>query len=365
MKNPYENINKHAFWSTGVAGSSPLSLHNIYQKKWALKEQDKIATAGSCFAQHISRYMRAENYNVLDLEPPPQWIASTVTSNLDQTSLNQKTAQKFGYRMYSARFGNIYTVHQLLQLVHEAFGFSEPKEAIWEKDGRYFDALRPSVEPCGLASAAEVQIHRQAHLAKVRAMFLAMDVFVFTLGLTESWVHKDSGTIYPTAPGTIAGSFSPDAFAFKNFRYGEIMDAFLEFEELLRKVRKAANPVRILLTVSPVPLTATAAGRHVLQSTVYSKSVLRAVAGELEEKFPNIDYFPSFEIVTNPASRGVFYNENLRTVRNEGVEVVMKHFFGAHGKQEKSDEDEMGEAVDRFETLDSQCEEYLLEQFNS
>ncbi len=363
MENPYENLDRHAFWSAGVAGSSPLMLRGIYRKKWALSADDKIATAGSCFAQHISRYMRAENYNVLDLEPSPQWIASTGTSSLDHTSLDQKTAQKFGYRMYSARFGNIYTVHQLLQLLQEAFDIWHPKEAIWEKDGRYFDALRPSVEPRGLDSKAEVEIHRKAHLAKVRAMFLSMDVFVFTLGLTEAWVHKSSGTIYPTAPGTIAGSFDSDVFAFKNFGFVEIMDAFVEFEKLLRKVRKTSSPVRILLTVSPVPLTATAANRHVLQSTIYSKSVLRAVTGELEEKFPNIDYFPSFEIVTNPASRGIFYNENLRTVRDEGVEIVMKHFFDVHGKLKKCDKGKAGETTAKFDTMDPQCEEYLLEQF--
>ena len=37
--------------------------------------------------------------------------------------------------------------------------------------------------------------------------------------------------------------------------------------------------LRILLTVSPVPLTATAGDDHVLLATTYSKSVLRAGRG--------------------------------------------------------------------------------------
>ena len=41
------------------------------------------------------------------------------------------------------------------------------------------------------------------------------------------------------------------------------------------------NPkARLVLTVSPVPLAATASGSHVLPATIYSKSVLRAAAQE-------------------------------------------------------------------------------------
>ncbi len=85
-----------------------------------------------------------------------------------------------------------------------------------------------------------------------------MDVFIFTMGLTEAWIDKRNGRVYPTAPGTIAGSFDPKIHAFHNFSYNEIYDDFLEFLELVRNW----NPgFRVILTVSPVPLTATASGR--------------------------------------------------------------------------------------------------------
>ena len=38
--------------------------------------------------------------------------------------------------MYSCRYGNIYTVHQLLQLAQEASGDYDPVDISWEKDGR-------------------------------------------------------------------------------------------------------------------------------------------------------------------------------------------------------------------------------------
>jgi hypothetical protein len=89
-----------------------------------------------------------------------------------------------------------------------------------------------------------------------------------------------------------------------------------------------ANPrLRVLLTVSPVPLTATASGQHVLTATSHSKSLLRAVAGELAASLPQVDYFPSYEIITHPAYRGRFYAPNLRSVLPEGVDHVMTCFF--------------------------------------
>ena len=97
-----------------------------------------------------------------------------------------------------------------------------------------------------------------------------MNLFIFTLGLTEMWVHKESETVYPTAPGTICGEFNKNIYEFKNAQYREIINDFNKFKATVRKIR-SNKPFKILLTVSPVPLTATASGKHVLVSTVHSK----------------------------------------------------------------------------------------------
>jgi hypothetical protein len=57
---------------------------------------------------------------------------------------------------------------------------------------------------------------------------------------------------------------------------------------------------------------------------------LRAAAGQLYESKADIDYFPSFEIIGTPWSRGFFYDSNLRTVNPGGVEAVMRVFFDQH-----------------------------------
>jgi GSCFA family len=315
MTSPYENLDPSKFWRTGVGEAHPLTAIGLYKRKFALTPNDRIATGGSCFAQHISNYLRANGFSVMDKESPPPILDDTAK-------------KAFGYGLYSARYGNIYTVRQLLQLAEDAFSGEIDPGDFWTKNGRVYDALRPNVEPRGFESLEEAIANRKFHLAKVRELLEEMTVFIFTFGLTEAWVNKDTGRVYPTAPGTIAGDFDPEIHAFKNFTAREIHRDFTRFHELVRD-RNAG--VKFILTVSPVPLTATASDRHVLLATTYSKSVLRAVAGELADSHGNIDYFPSYEIIASPWSKGFFYESNLRSVNPGGVAAVMRVFFEQHG----------------------------------
>lgn len=355
--NPYSGLPESAFWKTGVAEENPQAINGIYKKKFNISPKEKIATAGSCFAQHISHHLKKNGYNVLDLEPPPE-------------GLRAELRQTYGFSMYSARYGNIYTVRQLLQLAQEAAGKRFPQNIIWEKNGKFYDALRPSIEPNGFESAEEVLEHREFHIPIVRELFKKLDLFIFTLGLTEMWVHKKSGTVYPTAPGTLAGTFDHNTYEFQNAQFQDIIQDFNDFQNTLKKIRKG-KPYKILLTVSPVPLTASASGEHVLPSTVYSKSTLRSVAGQLSTNQAHIDYFPSYEIVTNPRMHSTGFSSNLRSVRNETVETVMTHFFAEHpiiehNKREKNRSKQRKHQSPKSQTrkaADIQCEEALMEAF--
>ena len=347
--NPYSDLPPCAFWKTGVTQENPYEINNIYKKKFNIRPNTRIATAGSCFAQHITRHLKKNGYKIIDQELAPPGLPDDLH-------------QKYGFSMYSARYGNIYTVKQLLQLAQEVAGERKPENYIWKKNGKYFDALRPAVEPEGYDTGQEVIEHRDFHIERVKDVFKKMNLFIFTLGLTEMWVHKDSGTVYPTAPGTICGEFDDNIYEFKNAKFREIINDFNQFKATVRKIR-SDRPFRMILTVSPVPLTATASGKHVLVSTIHSKSILRAVAGQLSTS-PRIDYFPSFEIVNNPRLHPENFKENLRSVRDETVEMVMKHFSLEHPpiqREKKLDPKIVDNNLKSKE--DIQCEEALLEAF--
>lgn len=348
-KNPYSDLPKSAFWKTGVAQENPYAIEGIYKKKFDIPANAKIATAGSCFAQHICRHLKKNGYNVLDVEPPPP-------------GLPENLHQKFGFSLYSARYGNIYTVRQLLQLTQEVAGEWTPQNYIWKKNGKFFDALRPAVELEGLDSPEEVVEHRQFHISRLKGLFKDLDLLIFTLGLTEMWMHKESGTVYPTAPGTLVGEFDDNLYEFKNVQFGEIIKDFNEFQNVLKNFR-GGKPFKILLTVSPVPLTASASGEHVLTSSAYSKSTLRSVAGQLSMNQGHIDYFPSYEIVTNPRMHSAGFSDNLRSVRDETVDTVMRHFFSIHPMLQQQKNSNLSIASSKKTLEDIQCEEALMESF--
>ena len=333
-----------AFWKSGVTQEDPNSIRNIYQKKFDISPRTKIATAGSCFAQHISKHLLETGYQVIEEEKGPPNMSSDFY-------------QKYGFSTYSARYGNIYTVKQLLQLAQEVAKEREPKNYIWEKNGKYFDALRPSIEPNGFDYEKEVVDHRIFHIEKVKNVFKKMNLFIFTLGLTEMWVHKESQTVYPTAPGTLAGKYDENLYEFKNAGFKEIIKDFKTFISTVKKIR-GGKRFKIILTVSPVPLTATASGKHVLLSTFHSKSILRATAGGLS-KNKNIDYFPSYEIVNNPKLYSSGFKENLRSVKDETVKKVMEHFSKEHPPIKSNATSKKSKKTKN----DVQCEEALLEAF--
>ena len=311
--NPYRGLPSDQYWRTGVSDIGLGQFDPVISTKFSIMKSDQIATLGSCFAQHLARHIHRSGYNYLIAEPlrPEEEIT-------EQSSLMAS--------QFSARYGNVYTVRQALQLLERAFDGWEPHESTWERNGRYFDPFRPNVYAGGFEHLSDLEIARQRHLAAVRRVFTESDIIVFTLGLTETWESTADGAVFPVAPGVTAGSFDAAQHSFKNFKYSEVASDLTKWCQTLKEL----NPrVRILLTVSPVPLNATFEMKNVWAATTYSKSVLRAAAGDISSDLTYVDYFPSYEIITSPLNQGRYFADDMREVTELGVQHVMK-VFGRH-----------------------------------
>nr|WP_255720388.1 GSCFA domain-containing protein [Acuticoccus kalidii] len=342
---PYTSLDPSAYWRTGISDLSPLELSGIYQPKFNIDKSTKIAAAGSCFAQHIGKQFKGRGYAFLDKEQAPPMLSAGDRS-------------RFGFDIYSARFGNIYSMRQMVQLLRRARGEFTPAEPAWRDGDLWFDPLRPAIQPGGFTSAAELAADIEYHLSRVRLLLDEADLFVFTFGLTEAWMLSADGTALPTCPGTVAGVFDDSKYHFHNFTFSEVMADTLAFISICRE----HNPnMTFLFTVSPVPLMATASGRHVLPSTVYSKSVLRAVCGEVEQNDPAVDYFPSYELIASHPMRAMFFQPNLRSVSPVGVRHVMNIFFDAHGAGDEAEDQSRAAPAPILDDIDLVCEEEALE----
>lgn len=347
--NPYMDYPPEAFWRKAVAERGPLGLEGVWRPRFPISPGDRMVTFGSCFAQHIGRALKARGYAWYDAERAPDTFTA-------------EDMRRFNYGVFSARTGNIYTTAMLLQWTRWALGRARPPKEIWEEGGRFHDPFRPRIEPNGFASRDEMLKSLHRAIASFRECIMKARVFVFTLGLTESWTHASRQWEYPVCPGTVAGTYLPEQHRFVNHDYAAVLASLAHAIDLISE----ANPrMRFILTISPVPLAATASGDHVLVATTASKAILRAVAASLVASRKNVDYFPAYELIASPVARGMFFAPDQRTVVAQGVDYVMDHFFrpltpvsGANGGNSAP-----AAGLEPADPRDVVCEEELLDAF--
>lgn len=348
---PYKNLPPTAYWKT-AAGSGLSGLAPLWKPKFNIGYGDRIITFGSCFAQHIGRHLFARGFSWLETEPPPPGLHE---------------AQRYSYSVFSCRTGNIYTASMLRQWTQWALADEAPPADVWQQDGRFFDPFRPVVEPGGFATPEEVLHLRGVTVRAFEAAVRSADVLIFTLGLTESWWNRRLGYEYQLCPGTVVGRFDPEEHEGRIADVGQVVE---HLDAAIGLMRQANERLRVVLTVSPVPLAATMSGTHVLLATMEAKSILRAAAGQLRRTRDHVDYFPAYDLVASPLAGGFFFEPGSRQVSREGVAFVMEQFhagleaaFGPVGRQR----DDAGPAAVGPDLQGAEddvvCEEELLSAF--
>lgn len=185
--NPYKNFPNTSYWKRSVSEKTFFDISELWVPKFKISMKDKFATYGSCFAQHFSNALRAKGIKWINSEPGPMFIS-------------EELKKEYNYGIYSSRTQNIYTPTMLLQwlkIVNNNFSSNE----IWEDNGRFYDPLRPTVEPNGFATDSELFKARQITAKSFLSSIQNCTVFVFTLGLTERWINNTSQIEYAQCPG--------------------------------------------------------------------------------------------------------------------------------------------------------------------
>ena len=104
------------------------------------------------------------------------------------------------------------------------------------------------------------------------------DVVILTLGYVETWFDRALGLYLNVAPPAPLIRDQPGRFEFVVLSYNDVLAGLEAFHDLL--LRHRTRPLRMLVTVSPVPLLSTFRGVDVLVANAYSKSVQRAALEE-------------------------------------------------------------------------------------
>src|SRR5690606_15352973 len=105
--NPYSDLPPHCFWWDAMTMANPSDVDPFVGRgpvdPRPIAAHHKVATIGSCFAQHLSQHVRKIGLTYFVAEEAPAGI-------------DEAAATKLGYGVFSARYGNVYTVRQALQV---------------------------------------------------------------------------------------------------------------------------------------------------------------------------------------------------------------------------------------------------------
>jgi tetratricopeptide (TPR) repeat protein len=121
------------------------------------------------------------------------------------------------------------------------------------------------------------------------------DVFILTLGVAPAFFDRTAGDFVLPRPSALNSRVLAEKYLFRTTTVKENVDNVLYLIEFIRSI---SPDMKIVVTVSPVPLLASFEYESAVQADCLSKSTMRLVAHEVVNgsNLSNILYWPSFEV---------------------------------------------------------------------
>lgn len=276
----------------------PANISDFYMNgggrdKKFIDKQTKICSIGSCFAENIAKFLRANKYNYITTEK--------------------------GGGYFSANWGIVFNSSSIRQIFEYSFGLFNPKVQWWEREkGRMQDPYRRDT----IYAKGQHDKNRFSHYEKSRKAIENADTIIITLGLVEVWRDKrDFATFWRVPPMHL---YDPKIYEFHVMTVEEVYDDLVKIKNIINNY----NPeCKLIITVSPVPFQATyREDCDVVTANIYSKSVSSVATNIFVKEYSNknVFYFPSFEYVRygfkNP------YIHDGRHIKKPVINQMMKFF---------------------------------------
>ena len=275
------------------------------EPKFKFVRDDKFYAIGSCFARGIEHALTHRGVAVESAAPE---FAKFQPVNKEVTGLG---------------FTNKYNTFSILNELRWALDPEAvfPKESMIQvTQSTWFDPhCTPTLQLAGFVET----LNRRALMQTVAKRVAHCRAVVITLGLVEVWRDVETDVYTNSTPVRSVLKAHPNRYEFHLTSFAENWDNLEAIHVLL--TRYGHPDLRIVITVSPVPLMATFSTMDVVVANTYGKSLLRAVAHEWAAAHDNVDYFPSYEIVQN-SDRAAVWESDLRHVTGAGVQHIIELF---------------------------------------
>jgi GSCFA family len=271
--------------------------------KFKLRSDDKFFAIGSCFARGLENALIKRRIAVESAAPE---FAKLQPANKEVTGLG---------------FTNKYNTFSILnelrwaldpEAVFPVESIAQVTESTWSDPH-----TTPTLEPAGF----EETLERRRLIQTVTRRITDCRAVIITLGLVEVWRDLKANVYVNRTPLL---KIHPTRYEFHLTGFTENWHNLEATHALLS--RHGHPDMRIVVTVSPVPLMATFSKMDVIVANTYAKSLLRAVAQQWAAAHDNVDYFPSYEIVQN-SDRSAIWEDDLRHVTPGGTEHIMELFL--------------------------------------
>ncbi len=276
-----------------------------------LSKHSKVFCIGSCFAVEIKRTLRKMNYCVHPADDPLKIALS------DGKVYVPTERQLMHYNTYC-----------ILQEFEKALDlWRQPDDDYWVVrdsqtdrylNGSYQDPYRNRVSA---RTHEDILCITREFDRVLREGILQSDVYIVTLGLTEVWRKKDNGRVAGVNPRYLS-----DEIAFERSTFEE---NYANMKRMAELIGTHFPGRQIVLSVSPVPMSMTFSDEDVMVANMESKAVLRAVATRIAREYPNVTYFPSYEMCTLFEKFKIrpVYKSDARHVLPETVASIIESFL--------------------------------------
>lgn len=274
--------------------------------KFKLRRDDKFYAIGSCFARGIENALVKRGVAVESAAPE---FARLQPVNNEVTGLG-----------FTNKYNTFSILNELRWALDPAAVF--PMESIAQvTESTWSDPhTTPTLELAGL----EETLERRSLMQTVTRRVVNCQTVIITLGLVEVWRDLQANVYLNRTPVHSLRKTQPDRYEFHLTSFAENWN---NMEAIYALLSRYGHPdLRIVITVSPVPLVTTFSTMDVVVANTYAKSLLRAVAQQWAAVHHNVDYFPSYEIVQN-SDRAATWEADLRHVTGAGTEHIMELFL--------------------------------------
>ncbi len=294
--------NKHSKWDAKRFSNDVIDLE--HSPKFSLDKKNQFFCIGSCFARNIEEHLIYRDIGVLSKAivcPQKEWP----------------------YRPNGIT--NKFTTASMLNEFEWISGRNWPEASLLETSNGWLDLqLTPGQNPVSHERAVE---RRQYLISDYFNRIRASDVLIITLGFIETWYDAETGLYLNATPPLWQIRNQPGRFQFERTEFTANLGAL----ESIHDRYLALNPAgKIIVTVSPVPLDRTFSGEDIATANSYSKSILRSAAQTFANNHPNVDYFPSYELVTLSQRSSVYSSHDCLHVTDQRVSEIISFFIQTH-----------------------------------